>query len=118
MLGNLIVFSSCFKVKMSRVPSSLSWIWTPLPLLFPLAHEAAVLEPGEDLLDGLGGVGKKGLERDARGEATFLGQEDVFWALSVTGLQFEALIGKYLLELVGLCRLVDSVCREEGRTAR
>ena len=53
-------------VQLHITPTDLS----PLSIVLPLAGEGGVLEPAEDLLRSLGGVGQHGLEGDARGEPT------------------------------------------------
>ena len=53
-------------VQLHITPTDLS----PLSVVLPLAGEGGVLEPAEDLLRSLGGVGQHWLEGDARGEPT------------------------------------------------
>ena len=53
-------------VQLHITPTDLS----PFSVVLPLAGEGGVLEPAEDLLRSLGGVGQHWLEGDARGEPT------------------------------------------------
>ena len=53
-------------VQLHLSPTDLS----SLSVVLPLAGESGVLEPAEDLLRSLGGVGQHGLQGDARGETT------------------------------------------------